>query len=138
MKKSRKKSFRPALMVVEAALLFPILLLLTFGVMEYGWLFIKQQQITNTARQAARQAATAFATQGQVDTTVGSLMSGYGLSGSGYSYTHNPGNAATAAKGSLVSVTISIPYANIDITGFRMLPMPDRISASVSMEKEGP
>src|SRR5689334_5970001 len=101
---------------VEAALLFPLVMLLTFGLIEYGWMFLKHQQVTNAARQAARLAALADSTNTQVTSQVSTMMSDYGLSGSGYSTTVTPSNVATAARGSIVSVTVSIPYANIDIT----------------------
>ena len=35
--------------VTEAALVLPILLLVTFGAIRYGWFFLKAQQITNAA-----------------------------------------------------------------------------------------
>ena len=40
--------------MVEAAIVFPILLMLTLGAIEYGWLFLNAQQVTNAARQGAR------------------------------------------------------------------------------------
>jgi len=40
--------------LVEAAFVLPLLLLVVLGAIEYGWLFYKQQQITNAARHAAR------------------------------------------------------------------------------------
>ena len=44
-------------LIVEAAILFPILLMVTLGGIEYGWLFLNAQQVTNIARQGARIAA---------------------------------------------------------------------------------
>ena len=129
---------RGGTMTVEAALLFPLVLTLTFGLIEYGWMFLKQQQITNTARQAARVAATVDATTSQVTSQITSMMSGYGLGSSSYSTTITPANVASATRGQQVSVAISITYSNIEITGFTLLPLPSTISANVSMEKEGP
>ena len=40
--------------VIEAALVLPVLILVTFGTIEYGWLFLKSQQIGNAARNASR------------------------------------------------------------------------------------
>jgi Flp pilus assembly protein TadG len=131
--KSRRGS-----LTVEAALLLPLLFMLTFGLIEYGWMFLKQQQITNTARQCARLAAMVDGTSAQVSSQITTMMNGYGLASSGYTTTVLPANVATAARGTQVSVTISIPYSNIDVTGFTLLPMPTTITAKVSMQKEGP
>ena len=49
-----KKSERGAAMV-EFALVLPILVLLVFGIMEYGYRFMKQSQLNNFAYIAARQ-----------------------------------------------------------------------------------
>ena len=48
-----KKSERGAAMV-EFALVLPILVLLVFGIMEYGYRFMKQSQLNNFAYVAAR------------------------------------------------------------------------------------
>ena len=45
MNKQRKNKSRRGTMVVEAALILPLLLILTFGGIKYGWLFIKWQQL---------------------------------------------------------------------------------------------
>jgi len=125
-------------LTVEAALLLPLVFMLTFGLIEYGWMFLKQQQITNTARQSARLGAMVDSTNATVSSNISTMMSNYGLNSSGYTATISPANVQTAARGSQVSVTISIPYSNIDVTGFTLLPMPATISAKVSMQKEGP
>jgi Flp pilus assembly protein TadG len=133
-----KHNRRRGSLTVEAALLLPLLFMLTFGLIEYGWMFLKQQQITNTARQSARLGAMVDGTNAAVSNQISTMMNTYGLGSSGYSATIAPGNVQTAARGSQISVTISIPYSNIDVTGFTLLPMPTTISAKVSMQKEGP
>ena len=45
---------RDGLAVVEMAIVLPLLILLTFGMIEYGWLFLRSQEISNAARQGAR------------------------------------------------------------------------------------
>lgn len=131
------RQHRRASIIVEAAILFPILFLLTFGIIEYGWMFLKHQQVTNAARQAARLAANIDSTNSQVNSQITTQMNNYGLGSSGYTTAISPANVATATRGQLVSVTISVPYANIDITGFTLLPLPTTISAQVTMGKEG-
>jgi len=124
--------------LVELAISLSLLLLITLGAVEYGWLFLKQQQIVNAARQAARIAALAYSTDTQVTSEITTLMSGYGLSSSGYTTTFTPSDFSTAATGSSVSVKIAVTYSKITITNFSLLPVPTTLSATVSMVKEGP
>ena len=48
---------RRGTVTIEMAISLPLLLLLVLGVIEYGWMFLKNQGVTNTARQTARVAA---------------------------------------------------------------------------------
>lgn len=136
--KNRQTRFRQGTAVVEMSIVLLILMLLTLGAIEYGWMFLKQEQITNAARQAARLAATPDATNSTVSSEISTLMSGYSLGNSGYSTTFTPSNIATVSTGSTVAVNISVSYSRIGITNFRLLPLPSTLSASVTMIKEGP
>ena len=49
--------------IVEAAIVLPLIALLTLGAIELGWAILKSQQVTNTTRQAARLAARPDATK---------------------------------------------------------------------------
>ena len=131
----KRRRLRPGMAAVEAAIIFPLLLTLTFAMIEYGWMFLRQEQVVNTARQAARLASTPDATSAQVTSRIGTLMSGYGMGSSGYTATVS---SVSVATGQTVSVTVSVPYANVQITGVNLFPTPSTISGSVSMEKEGP
>lgn len=124
--------------LVEAALVLPILLILTFGVLEYGWMFIKDQEITSAARQGARIAATVDATNAQVQSAVSSIMSANGLGGSGYQLTFSPANVATVSPKSSLTVSISVTYSNIKLTGISWIPTPAHLGATITMSKEGP
>ena len=46
-------------LLVEAAIILPLLILVTFGVMEYGWMFVQYKHVTNAARHGARMAVKA-------------------------------------------------------------------------------
>jgi Flp pilus assembly protein TadG len=139
MKQSSHKSFcrQRGTALVELAISLSLLLLITLGAVEYSWLFLKQEQITNAARQASRLASTPSATNATVTSQITTLMTSYGLTNSGYATTFTPGNIATAATGSNVTVKVAIPYNNLTLTHFSLLPLPTTISASVTMVKEG-
>lgn len=55
--------------LVEFALVFPILLLLLMGIVEFGLLFYNKQVLTNASREGAR-AGIAYATKTEIEGTV--------------------------------------------------------------------
>jgi Flp pilus assembly protein TadG len=133
-----RKECRKALAAVEAALLVPLVLLILLGVIEYGWMFLKGQQIANAARHGARIAILESASTAQVQGAVATLMADADLDGSGYTLTITPGDVSAAEPGATVTVTITVPYAAIGITGAPLLPQPTSLRGSTSMAKEGP
>ena len=124
--------------VVEAALVFPILLLLTMGAIEYGWLFLKAQQITNTARQATRIAIRPDSTNDDVLTNITNLMTVAGMEGSGYAVNMTPEDITLLPVGEYVEVEITVPSASLVLIDAGFLPVPDNLRAAVAMTKEGP
>lgn len=121
------------LAIVEAALVFPVLLLLTFGVIHYGWLFLKAQQITNAARHGARVAIRPDATVTQVTNEIAILMADAGISGYDPTIT-----GISSGTGGLVTVSLSVDIANVALMNTPLLPNPSTLGASVTMAKEGP
>jgi len=123
---------------VEAALVVPILLLLTFGLIEYGWLFLKAQDVSNAARRGARVAVRADVTAGEVVSAIQDMMLSAELDGSGYQVNITPANVSTVPPGDIITVEVVLPYSNISLTGTPLVPVPANVQASVSMAKEGP
>lgn len=123
--------------IVEAALLFPLLLVLMFGLIEYSWAFLKVQQLSGAARQGARIGITQPAVNGDVSTAIDTLMAKAGLAGSGYSVTITPADVSTALPGTSLTVEVTLTYANVALTGFP-LPLPTTLSGNITMIKEGP
>jgi Flp pilus assembly protein TadG len=139
-----KAKRRRGLAVVEMALVFPMLMLLTVALLEYGWMFLKSQQVNQAARQGARAWARVDGTTGSAATAAAdafgqsssSMPTGYSIA---YSYTGNQANPA--AGGATVTVTVTGTYGTIRLlptlsTAF--LPVPDHLTGRVSMIKEGP
>lgn len=123
--------------VVEAALVFPLLLLLTMGAIEYGWLFLKAQHTTNAARQGARLAIRPDVETGEVLALIDRLMAEGGLADSGYVVNLTPDPTAAGA-GEPLEVEIRVPSAGIVIIDASFLPVPQWLRATVTMTKEGP
>lgn len=117
-------------MLAEAAIVFPILLMITLGAIKYAWFFLRAQEITNTARQAARLGILPDSTVAQVQTAIAAYMAKAGMS----AYTVDP--ALTSVAGPTVTVGIRVDASTVDlIPGY--LPAPASLYASVTMAKEG-
>ena len=123
--------------LVELALVIMILVLLTFGVVEYSWLFFRMNQISNTAWTAARTGALPDATNADVQAAVDTMMAAWGIPG-GYTITITPADVAGLEPGTIVQVKIDVPTANIKLLGLSILPLPAYLRAGASLAKEGP
>ena len=124
---------------VEAALVLPILLLVSFGAIKYGWLFLKAQQITNATRYGARVAIRADASVDEVTTAITNLMTAAGMGDSGYNVTITQEGVPwdDLQAGNAITVEVSVPGANIDIMDVPLFPDVGDVGASVTMAKEG-
>jgi len=137
-KKTQKKIRYRGVAILEAALVFPLLLLLTFGAIEYGWLFLKAQQITNAARQGARVGIRPDATNTDVLDTISVLMTKAEMADKGYRVDFPLGDVSSFSVGEALEVQVTVPCANIAIINIPLLPLPENLGASVTMSKEGP
>ena len=125
--------------IVEMAIVITVLMYLTLGVIEYGWLFVKSQQITNAARQAARAAIRQNATNDQIVGEFGIitvLMNEAKMADSGYEV--DMPDVPSIPAGDALTITITAPCANIAlINAPDFLPTPGEVEAAVTMAKEG-
>jgi len=138
MVKIQKKIHYKGTVLVEAAIVFPLLLLLTLGAIEYGWLFLKSQQITNAARQGARVAIRPDSIEDDVLTTIRNLMTAADIPESEYTVEITPSVSVEPCFSVNVKVII-VDYAKIAlINAPGLLPIPKKLQAAVTMSKEGP
>ena len=128
-------SRRRGLATIEFALVLPLLLMLTLGTMEYGWLFLQAHQITNAAQQGARIGVLPDRTAAEDEQVVATWMNRAGLADSGYTVAVTTRPLAFPEDGLLLTVSVGVPYANIRLTGFPV-PLPSTLKASISMAKE--
>lgn len=127
---------RRAAALVEATLVMPLLCLLVFGVIEYGWMFMKAQQVTNAARAGARTAIRVDATRTQAENSIDALLNAAQITNRTRSISPDPSAAST---GQTITATVTAPYSgHLELFGMPLLPVPANLSASVSMAKEGP
>lgn len=119
--------------IVEIALSLILLTLILIGVLEYGWLFVRYQQVRNAARHGARIGITLDATSAQVDAAVSQLMGQAGIA----SYTASYPDPGLLVPGVPLTVTVSVTTSEVDLTDFSLFPKPTTMSCSVTMRKEG-
>ena len=135
----RNRRQRRGTVLVEDAIALPILVFITFAMIEYGWIFVKVQQINNAARHAARIGAlyNINTTNVEVEGEVASLMSAAGITD--YSVAFDPGDVSSLEPGQTLTITVSVPYqgADIELLGIPLIPVPAGLESSVSMAKEG-
>ncbi|MBC8109157.1 MAG: pilus assembly protein, partial [Anaerolineae bacterium] len=70
--------------VLDAALVFPILLSLTFGTVEYGYYFYVKHTLQGAAREGARAGIPPTATNTDVSAAITTALTAAGLQNSGY------------------------------------------------------
>jgi Flp pilus assembly protein TadG len=130
-----RRAARRAIASLEFVIILPVLLILLLGMLEYGWLLTKQGELVNAAREGARVGARVDATVGDINAMIDARMADAGMGGAGYTPTITPGVDA----GDPVTVRVTVPYdGTLELVGFFLVPVPDALSAEVTMSKEGP
>ncbi|MHC4438915.1 MAG: TadE/TadG family type IV pilus assembly protein [Planctomycetota bacterium] len=130
----RKESRHRGAAAAEAALVLPLLLLVTFGAIKYGWLFLKAQQITNAARNGARMAAMPDVLDPNVKASVINLLATTNIDANDNDIDINP---VTVSGRLAVNVTVTIPSRKVDLLRIPLFPNVGDLSASITMAEEG-
>jgi Flp pilus assembly protein TadG len=129
---------RHGLATVEMALVIMLLVVLVFGIIEYGWAFTRSGQVINATRNAVRLAVLpSVETEADwpaIETKTRNDLLAQRFKAGSISITHTN---VDVDRGQDVTVTIEVtPYESI--TGLRILPLPSKLHAQVTMAKEGP
>ena len=126
--------------VLEFVLVLPILIMLCFGVVDYGYFFYVKNTVQGAAQSGARAAIPGTAAQTDVTTTVSNIMTAAGLQSSGYTVTTSPTDITTAAAGSMVTVTVRVNWSNVGAhalsSGYGGISSSKVIIGTASMQKE--
>ena len=125
---------RRGLAIVEAAIFFPLLFLLLFGMIEYGWAFLKFQCINNAAREGVRVAVRDGATDPQWQAAVTRVMDGCAITT--YARTLSPG--VGSAVGTQLTCSVTVVYSDIGLMRVSLFPVPAGLTGTATMVKEGP
>ena len=118
--------------IVEFAVVLPLLLTLLFGIIDFGWVFLVRQTLTNAAREGARVAVLRTSTVDDVGTRVRQVMAPLGYAeGAQWNYT------AAAIDADVQQITVTIGIDDISLTGGFILGGGYDITGTCSMRKEG-
>lgn len=112
--RDRRRTRARGAALVEFAVVCPLLMTILFGIMEYGYVFLVQQTLTNAAREGCRIAVLQGSSDAQIDARITEIMDATGITGHTTTKTH----ATTNPYNPVEAVTVSVPYDSVSITGF--------------------
>ena len=118
---------------VEFALIAPLLIVLVFGMIEFGRMFMAEQVLTNAAREGARKAILPGATDDQAQTTIDDYLNSANITG--FSRSISP-STTNADGGTAITVTVSVPYSSVSWLPISNFLSGKTLSAKVVMRKE--
>jgi Flp pilus assembly protein TadG len=126
--------------VLEFVLVVPILVMLGFGIVDYGYYFYVKNTVQGAAQSGVRAAISGTALQSDVTTTVSNIMTAAGLQSSGYTLTTSPSDITTASAGSTLTVTVKVNWSNVGLhtlsSGYGGISNAKVVTGIASMRKE--
>jgi Flp pilus assembly protein TadG len=122
--------------VVEFAIVAPLFFLLVFGMIEYGRMVMVQQVITNASREGARRAVLDGATTTEVRTKVNNYLESAGIEKKDEYITVSPDPPTTAGYRQPVSVSVTVPFADVSWIPAPMFLKGVDLSATTVMSRE--
>ncbi len=140
---TRRSSRRRGAITLEAAMIFPILLMIFFSSVEFAWMFYVRHTVSNAAREGVRAAIVPDASSSDVADAVDAAMARGGLPNITFSQQLKSGTSSisspsTVAPGSSVTLEVTAPWSqfstlNTGVSGFWV----SDIKVSATMRREG-
>jgi Flp pilus assembly protein TadG len=129
--------------VLEMALVLPILVMLTFGISEYGYFFFLKNTFQGAAQAGVRAAVPYSSTNANVVGTTGvvtEMLTAAGISSSNYTVTISPANVSGLSAGTNITVTITATWGTVGVailgTSYGAIPSTKTIKGVAVMQKE--
>ncbi len=108
---SRRNRRRRGVAAVEFAVVAPVLILLIFGILEFGRLVMVQQVLTNASREGARRAILEQTTSSEIESVVNDYLTSASISGA--TVTVSPSSLNSTGFGDPVTVRVSVPFEQV-------------------------
>jgi len=121
---------------IEFAIVFPIFTTFTFAQLEAARIGQVTQLLTTAARQGARVAVISGQTQADVQTAVDRVLSSAGISVG--TVTPTPSTWDTDPGGTLITVSVSVPYSQVSWISPSMYFGSTILTGSATMSSERP
>ncbi len=140
---NRRRFFRRGNSLIDTVLVLPILLVLTFGGVEFGYFFFVKHTLDGAAREGAREAISPQATTANVNARIAASLRAGGFQSSGtvvdpkFTVSISPPDVAGAVPGTQITVTVSAPWGTIGIAPMHMIGDGKSVSGATVMRKEG-
>lgn len=129
--------------VLDAALVFPVLLSLTFGSVEFGHYFYVKHTLQGAAREGARVAITPSSGNGDVTSAIQAAMTAAGFSPGSYTIKiRNQADTAdlnvnTATAGTPILVKVTAGWGTVGIRPLGLIGSGKQVIGQSVMRKEG-
>jgi Flp pilus assembly protein TadG len=134
LRRSGRRYARRGAAVVEMAVVTPFLLLLLLGTIQFGYLFMYQETLTNAAREAARIGVLQGATTADIQERFLEAVSPLGLTLADATLEIED----ATADNPVVTIRVQVPFEKVNLFGNWLGLNTDRTIGSVcSMRKEG-
>jgi Flp pilus assembly protein TadG len=138
-----RRERRRGAILLEAAIVLPLMLLLVFGLVEFGYFFHVKHTMAGAARNGARAAIRPTATNADVTTAVQQMMTAGGISTDKYTVAieDTSGTAVTltsVAAGTNVAVRVQATWGAVGVRPMSLISSTRVVSGTVVMMKEGP
>jgi Flp pilus assembly protein TadG len=131
---NRNSQSRLGVATVEFAIVAPLFFLLVLGCIELGRALMVQQILTNASRVGARDAVTLSGTESSATAAAANFADGASVGGINVAISPNP---SSAPSGEMISVTVTVPYANVTWVPAPWFMEGKTLSATSVMRKEG-
>jgi hypothetical protein len=119
----------------ESVVALPLIVLVIFSGLEYGWLALRSIQVDAAARAGARQAAMAGMSATSVEDAVSNSLRRSGISAGSVAMV--PADPSQAEAGDVVSVEVSVAYAEVSLIGLSgLMPLPESLTGRAAMVRE--
>ena len=133
-KAKRNQRARRGAAVTEFAVVAPIMIMLTMGMIEIGRMVMVKQVMVNASREGARLGALPGTSNSEVTSRVQQELDSASITGVSISVT--PANLVTAPAGSQVKVLLSVPASQISWVPNPLFSFSKNISTSTTMRRE--
>lgn len=133
-RKHQTRSSRNGVAAVEFAVIAPLMIMLTLGMMELGRVVMVQQILVNASREGARLAILPGIAEAEVKRQVSEGLEATAIIGAVVAVTSNQDNSSPDAS---VTVAVSIPARDVSWIPNPAFTFDTVLSASTTMRSEG-